>query len=290
MIDALSQPFFAHALLAATGIAAACGLAGYFLVLRAQVFTADALSHVAFTGAMAALAFGIDARLGLFATTVGIAVLMGLLGRRGTADDVVIGNVFAWILGLGALFLAVYTTSRSTGNGSAGVTVLFGSIFGLSWSQASLAALIAVGVCVLLVVVARPLLFGTVDPDVARAKGVPVRALSLVFLALVGVCSAEASQAVGALLLLGLLAAPAATALRLANRPYRALGLSVLIALLDAWIGLGLSYAIPVLPPSFAVVTVATVGYLLAVAGTAISIRMTRNHRHFGETSQHRAA
>lgn len=279
MIGALSQPFFGHAVLAATGIAAACGLAGYFLVLRAQVFTADALSHVAFTGAMAALAFGIDARLGLFAATVGIALLMGLLGRRGTADDVVIGNVFAWILGLGALFLAVYTTSRSTGNGSAGVTVLFGSIFGLSWAQASLAALIAVGVCVVLVAIARPLLFGTLDPDVARAKGVPVRALGLAFLALVGVCSAEATQAVGALLLLGLLAAPAATALRLASRPYRALGLSVLIALLDAWLGLGLSYAIPVLPPSFAVITVATVGYLLAVAA-----------HHIRATSQQRAA
>jgi zinc/manganese transport system permease protein len=266
LLAPLAQPFFAHAVLAATAIAAACGLAGYFLVLRAQVFTADALSHVAFTGAMAALAFGLDLRLGLFATTIAVAVLMGTLGRRGVADDVVIGNVFAWILGLGVLFLTVYTVERSTGNGNAGVSVLFGSIFGIGAAQAVIAAAVAGGVIVLLLVIARPLLFSTLDPDVAAARGVPVRLLGLVFLALVGACAAEASQAVGALLLLGLLAAPAATALRLTVRPFRALGLSVLIGVLDTWIGLGLSYGIPVLPPSFTIVTVAAAGYLVALA------------------------
>ncbi|HEX3790959.1 MAG TPA: metal ABC transporter permease [Pseudonocardiaceae bacterium] len=266
----LSHPFFAHALLASTGIAAACGLASYFLVLRAQVFTADALSHVAFTGAMAALAFGVDLRLGLFATTIAIAVLMGSLGRRGLADDVVIGNVFAWILGLGVLFLAIYTADRSTANGSAGITVLFGSIFGISGSAAMIAAVIGIGVCLLLVVIARPLLFSTLDPDVAGARRVPVRLLGLVFLALVGASAAEASQVVGALMLLGLLAAPGATALRLTSRPYPAIGLSLLIGVLDAWIGLALSYAIPVLPPSFTIVGVATVAYAAAFAGTAV--------------------
>ncbi|HWC81141.1 MAG TPA: metal ABC transporter permease [Pseudonocardiaceae bacterium] len=265
----LSHPFFAHAVLAATGIAAACGLAGYFLVLRAQVFTADALSHVAFTGAMAALAFGVDLRLGLFVTTIAVAVFMGTLGRRGQADDVVIGNVFAWILGLGVLFLAVYTAEHSTSNGSAGVTVLFGSIFGISAGQAVIALCVAAAVCLALLAIARPLLFGTLDPDVAAARGVPVRLLGLVFLALVGACAAEASQAVGALLLLGLLAAPAATALRLTTRPYRALGLSVLIAVLDVWVGLALAYAFPMLPPSFSIIGVATLAFLGAVAASA---------------------
>ncbi len=129
MID---QAFFQHALLAGTAIAAAAGLIGYFLVLRAQVFTGDALSHVAFTGALAALAIGVDPRLGLFAATIGVALLLGVLGRRGRPDDVAIGNVFSWILGLGVFFLTVYTTSRSAANGNAGVSVLFGSIFGLS--------------------------------------------------------------------------------------------------------------------------------------------------------------
>lgn len=273
----LSHPFFAHALLASTGIAAACGLAGYFLVLRAQVFTGDALSHVAFTGAMAALAFGVDLRLGLFATTIAVAVLMGTLGRRGVADDVVIGNVFAWILGLGVLFLAIYTAERSTGNGSAGITVLFGSIFGISGAQAVIAAVVGLAVCVVLLAIARPLLFSTLDPEVAGARRVPVRLLGLVFLALVGAAAAEASQDVGALMLLGLLAAPGATALRLTSRPYVAMGLSVLIALVDVWLGLALSYAFDSLPPSFTIVGVATALYLATFGVRALrSVRAGR--------------
>lgn len=260
-----SHPFFVDALLAGTAVAAASGLVGYFLVLRAQVFTGDALSHVAFTGAMGALALGVDLRVGLFVSTVAVAVLMAAIGRRGLADDVVIGNIFAWILGLGAFFLTIYTTNRSTANGSAGITVLFGSIFGISGSQAVTAAVIGGGICVVMLVLARPLLFATLDAAVAAARGVPVRVLGALFLAVVGACAAEATQAVGALLLLGLLAAPAGTAQRLTARPYRALGLSVLVALLDIWVGLALSYAVPVLPPSFTILAMATVLYLTAL-------------------------
>jgi zinc/manganese transport system permease protein len=195
------------------------------------------------------------------------------LGRRGLADDVVIGNIFAWILGLGVFFLTVYTTSRSTANGSAGVTVLFGSIFGLRSSDAVVAAAIGVILCLLMVVLARPLLFATLDPAVAAARGVPVRLLGLGFLALVGACTAEATQAVGALLLLGLLAAPAGAAGRLTIHPYRALGLSGVLAVADMWAGLGLSYAVPVLPPSFAILAVSAAGYALVVAGSALRHR-----------------
>jgi zinc/manganese transport system permease protein len=257
LLQPLGHPFFANAILAGTAIAAACGLVGYFLVLRAQVFTGDALSHVAFTGALAALAFGVDPRVGLFTATIAIALLMGFLGRTGFADDVVIGNIFAWILGLGVLFLTIYTTSRSTANGSAGVTVLFGSIFGISSTDAVVAAVIGAVLCLLMVFLARPLLFATLDPAVAAARGVPVRLLGLGFLVLVGACTAEATQAVGALLLLGLLAAPAGTAGQLTTSPYQALGLSAVLAVADMWAGLGLSYAIPVLPPSFAILAVA---------------------------------
>src|SRR2546429_9717357 len=101
-----------YAFLAGTAVALAAGLVGYFLVLRAQVFTADALSHVAFTGALAALAAGLDARVGLFALTVLVGLAMGTLGRQARADDVVIGGAFAWILGLGVLFLRPYTPAR----------------------------------------------------------------------------------------------------------------------------------------------------------------------------------
>lgn len=272
--DALGHPFFQHALLAGTAIAAAAGLIGYFLVLRAQVFTGDALSHVAFTGALGALALGYDLRVGLFAATIALALLLGTLGPRGRADDVAIGSLFSWILGLGVFFLTLYTTSRSASAGGAGVNVLFGSIFGLSAGQAVAAALVAAAVCVIVIVIARPLLFASVDEAVAAARGVPVRVLGFVFLVLVGACAAEATQAVGSLLLLGLLAAPAGAAQRLTDRPYRALGLSAVLAVAEMWTGLGLSYAVPKLPPSFGILAAAT-----AVFGAA---HVLRPRRHTG--------
>lgn len=265
------HPFMVHALLAGTGIALACGLAGYFLVLRAQVFTSDALSHVAFTGALAALAFGIDLRIGLFAAAILIALLLAALGERGRADDVVIGSVFAWILGLGVFFLTLYTTNQSgggTGNGT--ISVLFGSIFGLSAAQAGLALWIGAGVVAALVFIARPLLFASLDPAVAAARGVPVRALGFVFLGLVGAACAEATQAVGALLLLGLIAAPAGTALLLTDRPYHGMALSTGLAVAEMWAGLALSYYAPRLPPSFAITAVAATVYAAALIATRL--------------------
>ncbi|MBD0737210.1 metal ABC transporter permease [Streptomyces sp. CBMA29] len=263
------HPFFQHALLAGTAIAAAAGLTGYFMVLRAQVFTGDALSHVAFTGALGALALGYDLRIGLYAATIGVALLLGVLGGRGRdqgqgqglADDVAIGSVFSWVLGLGVFFLTLYTTSRSAGNGGAGVNVLFGSLFGLSAGQALTAALVGAGICAAVLAVARPLLFATVDQAVAAARGVPVRLLGFVFLALAGACAAEATQAVGSLLILGLLAAPAGAAQRLTARPFPALALSAALAVTEMWTGLALSYALPRTPPSFAVLATATALY-----------------------------
>lgn len=264
------QPFMQNALVAGTCIAAVSGLVGYFLVLRSQVFTADALSHVAFTGALAALAFGVDLRLGLFVATVGVGLFMGTLEPRGRADDVVVGSVFAWVLGLGALFLTIYTTSRSTGNGTAGVNVLFGSIFGLSRGQAWTAAAVAVGIVVVVCIVARPLLFSSIDVDVAAARGVPVRLIGFIFLGVVGACAAEATQAVGALLLLGLLAAPAGAAHRLTGRPVVAMVLASALAVGEMWAGLALSYWAPSIPPSFAILAVATAVFLGVLVVTQV--------------------
>lgn len=270
----LAHPFMQHAFLAGTAVALAAGLVGYFLVLRAQVFTADALSHVAFTGALAALALGLDARVGLFAVTILVALAMGGLGRRARPDDVVIGGVFAWVLGLGVLFLTIYTTSRSgSGNGSASVAVLFGSIFGLSLSRAAVTAAIALAISAAVLAIARPLLFASLDENVAAARGVPVRLLGYGFLVLVAGTAAESTQVVGALLILGLLAAPAGAAGRMTTRPLRALGLSAVVAVASVWIGLTASYAIPRLPPSFAILAIATLTYLAAIAGSRLRRR-----------------
>ena len=275
----LAHPFMRNAFLAGTAISLLAGLVGYFVVLRSQVFTGDALSHVAFTGALAALAAGVDARVGLFAATVVVGGGMAAIGRRGRADDVVIGNVFAWVLGVGVLMLTLYTTSRSTGNSAAGVNVLFGSIFGLSAGQARFAALLAAGLAMALRAMARPLLFSSVDDAVASARGVPVRAIGVGFLALVGATAGEATQAVGALLLLGLLAAPAGAALRLTSRPYRALWLSAGLAVGSLWICLGLSYLGPRVPPSFAILAVATAAYGAAHVASVLGAGLNRPAR-----------
>jgi zinc/manganese transport system permease protein len=264
-----AQEFVRNAWLAGTAIALASGLIGYFVVLRAQVFAGDALSHVAFTGALAAAAAGIDLRIGLFAATILIALLLGALGERSQADDVTIGVTFAAILGLGVYFLALFSTGSGGGNGLLGARTLFGSIFGLSATDALIAALIAAGIIAVLLTVARPLLFASIDPAVAAARGVPVRALGLLLLALLAATTAEATQAIGALLLLGLLAAPAGAAQRLTANPYHALGLSATIAVLCTWTGLTISYLIPTLPPSSAIIAVAAGVYLLAFLATS---------------------
>jgi len=267
-----THSFMQHAFIAGTAIAILCGLVGYLVVLRGQVFTGDALSHVAFTGALGALAFGFGARAGLFAATIAVALLLAALGPRGRGDDVVIGSVFAWTLGLGVLFLSIFTTRHATQNSAGGVSVLFGSIFGLSAGATLTAATIAVVACLVFAAIARPMLFASLDEAVARSRGVPVRALGYLFMVLIGVTAAEATQAVGALLLLGLLAAPAATAGHLTARPFRAMALSAGVAVTSVWIGLTVSYVVPWMPPSPAILFVAAALY--ATAFTVSRVRV----------------
>jgi zinc/manganese transport system permease protein len=252
----LAHDFFRRALAAGTAAAVAAGLVGSFLVLRNQVFAGDALSHVAFTGGLAALALGFAARTGVFAATVAVAVLLAVLGGRARLNDVVTGVVFTWLLGLGVLCLSIFTSSRATGNGAGAVRVLFGSIFGIDAPTAVQTGWIAAGVVLTMLVIGRPLLFASIDPRVAEARGVPVRALNIVFLVAAGVMVAQLVQVVGALLLLGLITTPAATAQRLTMRPWSALAASVAIAVGTVWAGLWLSYLQPSLPPSSAIIAV----------------------------------
>lgn len=263
-----AHEFMRNALIAGSFVGLACGLVGYFVVLRAQVFAGDALSHVAFTGALAAAVLGLNILAGLFAATILGGIVMGILGDKARADDVTIGSLFAWTLGLGVLFLSIFTTQDSAGNGTAGVRVLFGSIFGLSTADVRLSVVLAVLAAALVLAIARPLLFASLDTAVAEAQGVPVRALGIGFLALLGLVAAQATQAVGALLLLGLLAAPAGAAHRLTTRPYRGLAFSALFSVGSIWIGLTLAYVFPTLPPSSMIIAAASGIYLLAVALT----------------------
>jgi len=287
----LAHEFIRNALLAGSAIALASGAIGWFVVLRGQVFAGDALSHVAFTGALAAAAIGWDLRVGVFLATLAVAIGLAALGGRGGSDgggragwagwagfgkasfapaqDTTIGVVFSWVLGLGVLFLYLYSSGSAGGDGTVAARTLFGSIFGLGVGEAWAAAAVAIGLLAALGAVARPLLFATLDPLVARIRGVPVRRLGLVFLVLLGVDAGEATQAVGALLLLGLLAAPAGAAQRLTANPRLGMVLSMAIALGSVWIGVALSYEVPSLPPGSAIVGIAVGCYVLAALGAS---------------------
>jgi zinc/manganese transport system permease protein len=284
------QEFMRNALVAGTPVAIACAVGGWFVVLRGQLFAGDALSHVAFPGALAAASVGIDQRLGLLTGTVIAAVLIAVLGRgslslRGgrsgsmPSDDTAIGVAFTFILGLGLFFLTRYGMSSSGSGGIQAARTLFGSIFGLGAGEARLTALVAVVVVLALGAIARPLLFASIAPDVAAARGVRTRLLDVVFLVALGVIAAAATQAVGALLLLGLLAGPAATAHNLARSPGAGIAIAVLVALLACWGGLALAYAIPSLPPSSAIVFLAGAGYYLSTVASRTAVAGGRPQR-----------
>jgi zinc/manganese transport system permease protein len=239
----LSYGFMRQALLAGTILSVMAGLAGYFVVLRHQVFAGEALSDVAFTGALGGAAFGFNPLVSLLGVTVLIALAMGLSGERLRGRDVAIGTTLAWTLGLGVLFLSLFTAHGSgAATGFSGVTALFGNLLGVSAEQTRVIALASVAELATLAVIARPLLFATLDPEVARARGVPVRALGLVFMALLAVTVALATLAVGALLVFALLLLPAATAQQLVTRPYASMGLAALLAVLITWVGVAISF------------------------------------------------
>lgn len=271
----LAHDFMRYAFLAGTAIALVAGVVSFFIVARHQAFAGDALSHVAFAGALGAAVLGVNVLVGLFGATVAAALGIGALGERARARDVAIGTVLAWVLGLGILFLSIYTSTASGSNGSIGINILFGTIFGLTAQQAQVAAWVGAGALALLLLIARPLLFASLDPEVAAARGVPVRLLGLAFLALLGVTVAEAVQAVGALLTFSLLVAPGAVAWRGLSRPFAALALSAGLALAFTWAGLTIAFYTSY-PPSFLISALAFAAYVLVLLGQRARAFWTR--------------
>jgi len=263
-----AHEFVRNAWLAGTFIALACGTIGWFVVVRGQVFAGDALSHVAFVGAIAAATVGVDERIGLFALTLALAAGMGMLGRRAQADDVTIGTAFAWILGIGVLLLTILATSAGSASGITTANTLFGSIYSLTAGASVIAAVVALTATAVVLAVTRPLLLSTLDPEVATVRGVPVRALGIAFLGALAVVTAQSTEAVGALLLLGLIAAPAGAATQLTARPYLGMALSGAIAVGAMWGGLALSYAVASLPASTAIIGLAAAAYAAAALGS----------------------
>jgi zinc/manganese transport system permease protein len=269
----LAYDFMRQALLAGTILSIVAGLVGYFVVLRHQAFAGESLSDVAFTGALGGAALGINPLASLLVTAIAVAVAMGGFGERLRGRDVAIGTVLAWVLGLGVLFLSLFTAHVSgTGTGFSGVTVLFGNILGISTDQTRTIALISALTVLALLLIVRPLLFASLDPDVAAAQGVPVRALGLFFMALLAITVSEATLAVGALLVFALLLLPAAIAHQLTTRPYVALALAAGLAVALTWVGITIGFYTGY-PSSVCISLLAFVSYVAVAGGNYVRQR-----------------
>lgn len=262
----LAQPFAQHALVAATLVAVIAGVVGPFVVTRGMAFAVHGVAELSFTGAAAGLVVADDAVAGALLGSLVVAAAIGLLGERERERDSAIGVVLAFGLGAGILLLSHYH-----GFASEATNILFGQIFGISTHQLLLLGGVAVAVLIVMTGLNRPLLFASVDPEVAAAKGVRTRLVGLVFLFALAVTVTEAAQIVGTLLVLSLAITPAAAAQRLSARPSVVTALSVLFALISADGGLVASLEYQDVKASVFVTSVSFALYLLArVAGRFI--------------------
>lgn len=232
-----SYDFVVNALAAGGIVAVVAGIVGFFLVMRGQTFAGHALSHVGFAGATGAVLVGLSPFWGLVALTLAAGVAMGLLGDRVSGRDVAIGMILSLSLGLGLLFLHFYTAfaTRAT-------SLLFGNVFAVDADTVLTLAILALACLLALAVMARPLLFATLQPDLAEAKGVSLRLVSVLFMAVVAIAVAEAAQIVGVLLVFTLMVGPAAAAQLLSTHLGRGLAITVAFGLAETWAGIALAY------------------------------------------------
>ncbi len=252
--------FMRNAFEAGTMIAIVAGLIGYFVVLRRSAFASHALGHTGFSGAAAAVLVGVDPVFGLLVFTMVTATGMAFLGTRASSRDVEIGTVLAFALGLGLLFLSLYQ-----GYATEAYSILFGEILGISSSGVVFTFWTGLAVLAVVAIIYRPLLFASLDEDVAEAKGLPMLGLNLAFLLLLAVAISIAVQIIGVLLIFALMVTPAAIAVRLTRRAATAVMVSILVAVTAVWAGLFIGWYEPY-PVSFFIVGIVFVEYL-AVRG-----------------------
>lgn len=279
-ITLLQQEFIRNAFLAGTVVALVTGIIGYFVVLRTEAFASDSLSHIGFAGATGGPLFGLSSLVGMLILTLLSALGIGILGERVRGRDVETGMVLAFALGLGVLFTGLYASGS---NASATVNALFGSILSVTPGAIVITSVVGALVLVALVIMFRPLLFASIDPEVAQARGVPTRLLSILFLLLLAITIAIAIQVVGALLVFALLIAPAASAMRFTHRPLTSITLSVIFGLAITWTGLLLTVVGTgrYLPASFYIATLATLLYV----ASALAHHWQTNKRGYKEIS-----
>jgi zinc/manganese transport system permease protein len=255
----LDYDFMQNAFAAATVVAIVSGMVGYFLVLRGQTFAGHALAHVGFTGATGAVLVGIAPLWGLVAMTMAAGIGMGFMGERLAQRDVAIGLVLALSLGLGLLFLHFYTSFATQA-----ATLLFGNVLAVDDDTIWVLLILGLVTIAALAIISRPLLFASLQPEVAEAKGVSLRLYSVLFLAIVALATAECAQIVGVLLVFALMVGPAAASQHLTSAVATGVLLSALLALIEAWLGITLAYYTD-WPTSFWITLLSAVIYLAAV-------------------------
>jgi len=257
-ITMLEYDFMRNAFAAAGVAAVVSGLVGYFLVLRGQTFAGHALSHIGFAGATGAVLIGVASVWGLVGFTVAAAIGMGLLGERISGRDVAIGVVLALALGFGLLFLHYYTAFATQAT-----ALLFGNV--LAVDRAMIGTLVGLGLVTLggLAAIMRPLIFASLQPELAEAKGVPLRFVSTAFLTVVALAVSECAQIVGILLVFSLMVGPPATAQRLVTGLWGGMALSAALALAEAWLGIAIAYHTD-WPVSFCIAMLSALGYFLS--------------------------
>jgi len=272
----LHYHFMQNAYLAGTLVALTAGIMGYFMVLRSQSFAGHSLANVGFAGATGALLFGIPPIVGLFLAgilaAVGIQTLNEASGRS-RQSDIAVGAVFTASLALGFLFIALATTEYAANV----YNVLFGNVLGISDSDVGIIAWSTLVLVAAFVLIARPLFFASLDPDVAAAQGVPVRTLAFGYLVLLALVVAVAVQVVGVLLIFALLVTPAAIAQDVTTRPVVAVALAVVLALLFTWAGLAVGYFTPY-PVGFFITSFAFGTYVLVRSGRFVLVWMRQRH------------
>jgi zinc/manganese transport system permease protein len=253
----LDYDFMRNAFAAAGVAAIVSGLVGYFLVLRGQTFAGHALGHIGFAGATGAALISVAPVWGLVGFTVAAGIGMGLMGDRLSGRDVAIGVVLALALGFGLLFLHYYTAFAAQAT-----ALLFGNVLAVDGMM--IVTLIGLGAITLggLAAIMRPLIFATLQPELAEAKGVPVRFVSTAFLAIVALAVSESAQIVGVLLVFALMVGPPATAQRLVTGLWSGMALSAVIALGEAWLGIAMAYQTD-WPVSFCISLLSAAGYFL---------------------------
>jgi zinc/manganese transport system permease protein len=263
-IAMLEYEFMRNAFAAAGLAAVVSGVVGYFLVMRGQTFAGHALSHIGFAGATGAVLIGLVPLWGLIGFTVAAGIGMGFIGERLSGRDVAIGVVLSFVLGLGVLFLHYYTAFATLAT-----ALLFGNVLAADRATVAILAGLAVITLATLAAIMRPLVFSSLQPELAEAKGAPVRLVSILFLAIVALAVSASAQIVGVLLVFSLMVGPPAAAQRLLRAFWPGVALSAALAVGEAWLGLVIAYYSD-WPVSFCIASLSALGYFASLGNTSI--------------------